>query len=153
MNDYRLMWTESGSNKAPQDEQGDWLAGRGRQALLAEFPFQSWAASREAPSPRAWMGGVKPPLCQWRLASSRTAWCFCIVHLYRTCEEFACSTGSILHFAVSLSLPLPVSLCKHLGIFKHNVITPTLSTMLHKEVGSLSKLYFHFLIDAIKREK
>lgn len=144
MNDYGLIRRESDSNKAPQDEQTDWLAGRARhflpsEALLPEFPFQSAVASWEASGPGAWVGGVRPPHCQQWLASSSTAWRLCFVLLLllfsltpvSNHREFVCSTiffFPVLHLPIFLSLPPPLFLCKHLAIFKHNVITPKLSS-------------------------
>lgn len=164
MNDYGLMRTESDSDKAPQDEQTDWLAGRARYFLPLKHYFLNFhfnhrllATSWEAPSPGAWVGGVKPPHCQQWLASSSTAWHLCIVLLLllfsftpvRNYTEFACSTVSllsILPILLSLWCHRPLCLCKHLTIFKHNVITPNFPTVLHIEVGSLTKLCLHFPI-------
>lgn len=60
MNDYGLMRTESDSNKAPQDEQADWLAGRARHFLPLKHYFLNFHFNQQQPP-----GGPGAAVHEW----------------------------------------------------------------------------------------
>lgn len=153
MNDYGLMWTESDTNKAPQDEQTDWLAGRARHFLplkhyFLNFHFNHWQPHGMHP---AWsMGGrsqapslptvvsIEQPSLMPRCCGSPTA------ILFHTCVELYSIRvqlkSPIFHLIILLSLPWfrHPPFHKHLTIFKYKVIrTEFTSTLVVESSHSL----------------
>lgn len=146
------MRAESDSNKAPQDEQTDWLAGRARHFLPLKHYFLNFHFNHRQPPgrPPAWsLGGRRQApslptvvsieqrsLTSLRCAPSAAALFHTCEKLYRLHSAAHSPSSSILHLPISLSCtpppPPPTSLCKHFTIFKHNAITPN----FHTDVGS-----------------
>lgn len=117
VNDYRLMRTESDSNKAPQmSRQTDLQWERDASSLWSDTSWISISITGillGGPRPAAWVGGVKPPHCQELLASSIV---FLLLLLSstpeRNCAGLTC--GSILSFP-----PLPLGAIVLCEVIKH----------------------------------
>ena len=117
MNDYGLMRAESDSNKAPQDEQTDWLAGRARHFLPLKHYFLNFHFNHRQPPGRhpAWsLGGRRQApslptvvsieqrsLTSLRCAPSAAARCHTCEELYRLHSAAHSPSSSILHLPIS----------------------------------------------------
>lgn len=140
------MRAESDSNKAPQDEQTDWLAGRARHFLPLKHYFLNFHFNHRQPPGRhpAWsLGGRRqapslPTVVSIEQRSLTSLRCAPFAAaLFHTCEKLyrlhGAAHSSSIFLPISLSHPPPTtSLCKHFTIFKHNAITPN----FHTDVGS-----------------